>query len=218
MKILSRKFGRKTGKTPGLPPKTQQAASGLPASLLSEVNETMLLHGTSPDHLLSILSNGVNERFSGCSTGAVFGQGIYFAEDAGKNDQYAALDSHYDPSSTTRAQLHKRLYVDTSHPGNVFYLLACRVSLGHHVRTQESGERALSMDDDGYGPRRVFPQSFRELAAVPGVSPNVFHHALLVEKGGAVVRYREFVVFHGNRIYPEYLLAYQRFHKQRGPV
>ena len=36
------------------------------------------------------------------------------------------------------------------------------------------------------------------------------YHSMLVEIGGKVKRHREFVVFHSDRIYPEYLLAFNR--------
>ena len=36
--------------------------------------------------------------------------------------------------------------------------------------------------------------------------------------GPMINRYREFIVFHGEYIYPEYVIAYQRFHNQHGPV
>ena len=36
--------------------------------------------------------------------------------------------------------------------------------------------------------------------------------------GGAIHRFREFVVFHGEYVYPEYVIAYQRFHSGHGPV
>jgi hypothetical protein len=49
----------------------QAAASRLPASLRASVNEAYLLHGTSPEVVLSLLSDGVNERFSG----GIFGHG-----------------------------------------------------------------------------------------------------------------------------------------------
>jgi len=48
----------------------------------------------------------------------------------------------------------------------------------------------------------------RELAAIEGST--LPYHSLLVETGGAVQRYREIVLFHGERIYPEFLVAYQR--------
>ena len=78
--------------TPGLPTKTAKIASKLALTLAKEVNETMLLHGTAPDRLLSLLSNGLNERFSGSSAGTAFGDGIYLAEDSGKTDQYVTMD------------------------------------------------------------------------------------------------------------------------------
>ena len=38
------------------------------------------------------------------------------------------------------------------------------------------------------------------------------------EMGGAIGRYREFIVFHSEYIYPEYVIAYQRFNNGHGPV
>ena len=59
--------------------------------------------------------------------------------------------------------------------------------------------------------RPVFPQNIRrELAAIPRVSPPLHYHSLVVELGRSVTRYREFVLFHSERVYPEYLIAYQR--------
>jgi hypothetical protein len=113
------------------------------------------------------------------------------------------MDERYDHGS----ELHKLLYAHTWHHGKVFYLLACRVSLGFHARTQEMGRNASSLDPPVCP---IFPTSFRELAPVPGVSPPVHHHSLVAEVGGALGRYREFIVFHSEYVYPEYLLAYQR--------
>eukprot|EP00658_Telonema_sp_P-2_P017161 TRINITY_DN1663_c0_g5_i1.p1 TRINITY_DN1663_c0_g5~~TRINITY_DN1663_c0_g5_i1.p1 ORF type:complete len:575 (-),score=166.73 TRINITY_DN1663_c0_g5_i1:72-1796(-) len=195
----------------GLPPVTAPIASKLPASLNAMVNETYLLHGTSPQNLLSLLSTGPNERFAGTNRGAAFGDGTYFAEDAGKTDQYVTADAEMDPGS----ELHALLYPDPHpHPGSVFYVLVCRVSLGQSVRTLTDGQNCRSMDDDS----RVFPVSYRELASVPGVSPPVHFHSLIAEVGGALARFREFVVFHSEYVYPEYLVAYQRFHGQHGQV
>ena len=58
---------------------------------------------------------------------------------------------------------------------------------------------------------KVFPITFRELADVPHVSPSMFHHSLIAELGSSIGRFREFVLFHGEYVYPEYLIAYQRF-------
>ena len=73
---------------PGLPLRLHDRAKALPgaAALDDEVKETMLMHGTKPQFLLDILANGPNERYSG-ATGTLFGNGMYFSEDADKVDQ-----------------------------------------------------------------------------------------------------------------------------------
>jgi hypothetical protein len=46
---------------------------------------------------------------------------------------------------------------------------------------------------------------------VPGCEPPALHyHSLLAELGGSIRRYREFVIFHGDHVYPEYVVAYRR--------
>lgn len=197
----------------GLPLATTSAADQLLGQLQHEVNETVLMHGSRPDVLLSVLSTGLNERFSGTASGAMYGDGTYFAEDAGKNDQYVAVDERYDASS----ELHKRLFTGGAqqHPGKVYYLLVCRVAIGHHVRTAGPRARDCTSMDDG---RPVFPTSVRELAAVPNVTPPVHYHSLLADVVRVGARYREVVMFHSEFVYPEYVIAYQRFHGQSGPL
>jgi hypothetical protein len=170
-----------------------------PGGMNAEANERVLMHGTKPDKLLSILSNGPNEHFSG----GIFGHGTYFAEDVGKNDQYVTTDVAHDTSGA-RKELHERLFVKVRHPGRLHYLLVCRVSLGHSVRTQDG---QTSMDGGG----SIFATGDkRELAVVPRASPPVHFHSLVAEIGPCIARFREFIVFHGSYIYPEYLVAYQR--------
>jgi len=195
----------------GAPPLTCRVADALPGDLRVDANEAFLMHGTNAGVLINILSTGLNERFAGTAVGAAYGEGLYLAEDAGKNDQYTKVDLQYDGSS----ELHKRLYAHGArhHPGKVFYILVCRVALGHHVRTKQAGRDATSTDTG----RRVFPISFRELDTVAGVSPPVLHHSLLADVSPPY-RYREFIVFHSEYIYPEYLLAYQRYEGDRGPM
>ena len=197
----------------GAPPLTCRVAGALPGDLRVDVNEALLMHGTNAGVLFNILSTGMNERFAGTAAGAAYGEGSYLAEDAGKNDQYTkVVDPQYDGSS----ELHKRLYAHGArHQGMVFYILVCRVALGHHVRTKQAGRDAVSTDTG----RRVFPISFRELDTVAGVSPPVHHHSLLApDPTPSHVRYREFIVFHSEYIYPEYLLAYQRYEGGCGPM
>mmetsp|Transcript_118231 Transcript_118231/g.228134 ORF Transcript_118231/g.228134 Transcript_118231/m.228134 type:complete len:525 (-) Transcript_118231:72-1646(-) len=176
------------------------ASAQLPDCLMKEINEVRLLHGTKPETVLSLISNGLNEHFSG----GMFGHGSYVAENAGKTDQYCTLDRKIGDRSLR--DLHARIYrAGVDHPGDVFYLVLCRVVMGYFVRSKYGDFDASALDGDG----RVYATpDLRELANIPN-SP--FHyHSLLVEMGGQINRYREIVQFHGARIYPEYLLAYQR--------
>jgi hypothetical protein len=185
---------------------TAQASTGL--SLDSDVSECLLLHGTSAGKLLSLLKNGLKPEFSGVNAGTAFGDGVYLAEDAAKTDQYGEPDRSFDSTGSNSA-LHRRLYPQAGrHPGSVFYVLVCRTPLGHPARTQQSKQHAKHMDTG----EKLFPISYRELAEIPNVQPPIFYHSLIAELGRAVIRYREFIIFHGERVCPEYLLAYQRCH------
>ena len=87
--------------------------------------------------------------------------------------RYVKVDARYQGSD-----LHKRLYDSASdHPGSVYYIIACRVALGCHVRTHSLGNGACSVDDN----MPVFPVSRRELATVPNVSPPVHYHSLVAD-------------------------------------
>jgi hypothetical protein len=210
LKLLQNK-GKDVSYVPGLPVKTDRV-HGFPLS--EACNEVILLHGTNPDRLLDLLSTGLNEHFA--SIGA-FGDGVYLAEDAGKTDQYVGPDSAYDPSS----ELHKWLYSETvRHPEDVFYVLVVRAALGFPVRTQRTLDnskkakthdlragRVKSMDDGA----PIFPINCRELSAVPGVTPPIFHHSLIAELGKDLMRYREFVLFNDNYVHIDYVIAYHRY-------
>jgi hypothetical protein len=170
----------------------------------AKVNEVHLLHGMKPDTVLTILQNGCNMRFSNGN----FGQGTYLAEDAGKSDQYCIRDTGDDPSLE---EMHTRLYrkdgSHVPHPGDVYYVVLVRSILGYFVRTQSGDAKAKDMD---FGENVFATPDRRELACIPKVVPPVHYHSMVVEMGAAVKRYREFVQFHEARLYPEYLLAYQR--------
>jgi len=188
-------------------PGLAEATRALPGvgGLRAGLNEAYLLHGTAPKNVLALLAGGLNERYSEV---AAYGNGNYLAEDAGKCDQYVTND----PAFGAEPELHKRLYPGgaAEHPGKVYYVLVCRTTLGAYLRTRtwvSAAGGCVSLDTGA----RVFPANNRELSLIPGVSPPAHHHGLVVEKGGpSGIRFREFLVFHGEYAYPEYLLAYRR--------
>jgi len=55
----------------------------------SKLNEVLLFHGTTEEKLAGILSSGFDPRLAGMGTGAMFGQGSYFAHNASKCFRYA---------------------------------------------------------------------------------------------------------------------------------
>ena len=78
------------------------------------------------------------------------------------------------------------------------------------VRTKDG---AHDLDAEGKAPIFAPGSGRRELAAIPaeaGLPAGTRYHSILVETGGKVKRHREFVVFHSERIYPEYLVAFHR--------
>mmetsp|Transcript_17787 Transcript_17787/g.27488 ORF Transcript_17787/g.27488 Transcript_17787/m.27488 type:complete len:124 (-) Transcript_17787:938-1309(-) len=87
-------------------------ATTLPWRTNAAVNEVRLIHGTKPEHVCKILHGGMNERYS---TSAAFGHGTYFADDAGKSDQYVMPDQSYNQ----RDPLHGLLGYHNDFPGTV---------------------------------------------------------------------------------------------------
>jgi len=59
--------------------------SQLSKSLVGEINEYFLFHGTKHSWLKSIEDHGLDNRVS---ENAMFGNGVYFAESSTKADQY----------------------------------------------------------------------------------------------------------------------------------
>ena len=88
------------------------------------------------------------------------------------------------------------------------YLLLCRVVLGYSLRTQQPCNhgplgRGVAMDDGSTVDGTVFAtRRHKELKALKDSEPPLHHHSLLVELGGRIHRYREFVIFHGEFVYP----------------
>ena len=134
------------------------------------------------------------------------------------------------------------------HPGaGVRYMLLCRVVLGHALRTKwdrthgDQG-RGTALDADATRDGTVFATRLhRELMPLRDTQPEIYHNSLLVEtcdrgpvghgrptcrglehdppcRSGRIHRYREFVVFHGEQLYPEYIVAYRRGHNLNDSV
>ena len=134
------------------------------------------------------------------SASRLSGGGLYFADDAGKIDQYVVEDQRYDAANA----LHQQLYSGSrSHPGSVFYAFVFRVTLGHSVKYAK-------FMPGGQEPCFNPNSRRRELKNIPNTETPTPYHSLVAGGAGAHLRYNEYVVFHADQTYPEYLLAFQR--------
>jgi len=174
-------------------------------------NEALLLHGTKAEHVLGLAFQGVSARLSA----GLFGQGAYFAEDAGKADQYCtplAPDAH--------PQLIQMLYTDCRKPPpkeDVYFILVCAVALGLPLHTMDGTTSMKNPPVDvglPAGSQLWAHHDFRELVQVDSIYPPMHYHSLVAECGYApefkVKWFREFVCFDGTATLPRYIVAYTR--------
>jgi hypothetical protein len=156
----------------------------------------LLLHGTDPRHLQSILFEGLLPNLA---RDELFGRGTYFAESGAKIDCNAHIDRKWSIDDKGLQQLHGKLYQEQKqlHPKHIYYALVCRVLLGRTVHTDTTHDDAI-----------FEPNSGRSALARDRSGGKV--HSLVAEKGaGANHPAREFVVFSMDQIYVEYLIAYR---------
>lgn len=197
---------------PSIRPSLRASSAKLPGDLLEGVNEVRVLHGTKPCNVYPIVVDGFNERYSGGPL-SYFGQTLYYAEDAGKCDQYCTVDCKDGAGQTMDAEvantLHELLYAaNNQHQEDVFYIFVCLHVMGKSVRTKSKAPDAPNLDHpDNF----VWAnQQRREFACIPGMKPAVHYHSLIAEVGEDILRYREIVQSRAERVYPEYLIAYRR--------
>jgi len=182
-------------------------------SLESSINEVVLCHGTHPQALDDILTNGLSQHYT---RRAAFGSGVYFADEPGKAHLYAESENAVPPRMM--AALHEQLYThgEMKHPDDVRYMIISRVLMGHYIRSDgrsivdDSGFGAgelMNISKPGYSVWDANAERKTELAKIPGTRIN--YHALYVDKGSGGDQYREFVQFHGNRVYPVFVVAYR---------
>jgi hypothetical protein len=81
---------------------------------------------------------------------------------------------------------------------------------------QREGERRTFKSEKGFVFDSATSDSSRELVNVPATkeqkdkgvnTTNINYHSLVVETGGNVMRHREFVIFHREYVYPEFVVV-----------
>ncbi|CAE7244256.1 TNKS2 [Symbiodinium sp. CCMP2456] len=192
--------------------KLEEASKNMPGTLHAEVGERFLLHGTNPARILDILHQSFSDKLA--SLNGMFGAGSYVAEDPEKIDQYTTPDPGFEVPGLE--ELHSRLYRagGNAHPGeDTFYCFLVRAVCGA-CQVVEGLDKDRLRDADS-GTEVFLTPDRRVLSHIPHASPSLSYHTLVVNVAkhkvpAGVYRFREVVLFDGNRIYPEYLLAYRR--------
>jgi len=82
----------------------------------------------------------------------------------------------------------------------------CRVTLGCSIKSRWVDISTGKSDPSVFNSR----SGQRELVDVPNSSPAVPFHSLLAAPPKTGLRFAEYIVFHGEQTYPEYLVAYHR--------
>ena len=188
-----------------LDPKLRDFLQESGEQLASDINEKFLLHGTKPETLYTILGNGLDEKWSG----GLFGEGTYFADTPSKNDQYTSKDEEKQGPNSVLHNLHDQLYngpLEQEHPGDVQYILLCRVAMGCYVSTKPGYSKPYHSEQTQ---ESVWARENKILATIPGTDPKITYHSLVARhgKGLCIQRHDEYMQYVRNRVYPAYLLA-----------
>jgi hypothetical protein len=103
--------------------------------------------------------------------------------------------------------LHEKLYPcgPKHHPGHVFYMWVCRVTLGYTFLTVEGDVKAKTKDSHDAGETlwAMGGSNKRELAPMPDSTAPAHALQVLCKAKGGRLRYSEYVVFNATTIYPE---------------
>ena len=150
-----------------------------------DLNEYFLFHGTNYDNVDQIIEHGLDPQRGGDATGALFGHGTYFAENASKSDFY-----------TTCAQCAATPPADGKchHPTGIRCMIVAQVLLGKTCPVTDPDRNRMRARDreDGKGPYDS--------------------HTALKRADGGCVDHMEFIIFKEQRALVRFVIFYK--HKE----
>ena len=147
-----------------------------------DLNEYLLYHGTSFQRSQAIIRLGLDAQRGGDMTGAMFGKGTYFAQNASKSDLYTTCDCCLTDS-----------FRDCRHAQGERCVLVARVLLGEtHV------EKAPTADT-------------RQWIRAPDKPDGTPHDSVTGEckADGGAVDHKEFVIFKDDRMHVQFQIFYR---------
>ncbi|KAH9523259.1 hypothetical protein Btru_066222 [Bulinus truncatus] len=155
----------------------------LKKELYHEINEHYLFHGAKADTITTLINSGLDPRVSNES--CMFGKGIYTAEKSTKADQYADIRGQRVPNGTPLKMILTRLLL-----GNVFVCDSSHKSVRSKDSIKLSRPPCMKCQED----KCLCPDQ-------------ILYDSVL---GDGKWLFREFVVYHSNCCYPEFVITYRR--------
>ncbi|CAL1535018.1 unnamed protein product [Lymnaea stagnalis] len=162
---------------------TKELDDFMKSDLIKDINEHYLLHGTKVERIPALVRHGLDPKHS--SPDAMFGKGIYAAESSTKADQYADTEDKRRPHKYRNKMILSRMLL-----GNVFLCNENHKSVANRYGPKLSGPPCMKCLEDRC--RCAQSEKFDSVM------------------GDRHLRFREFVVYKKEQIYPEYVITYKR--------
>ena len=151
-----------------------------------DMNEYLLYHGTTLSNTEQIVARGFDAQRGGESAGAMFGRGVYFAENASKSDLYTTCDLC---KSIGNHDFHK-----CRHAQGERCILVARVLLGESKTVKNSVDAGGK--DQIRAPQRDDGSSYDSITA-------------LTKAEGGQLDHKEFVVFKDRQTLASFRIFYR---------
>jgi hypothetical protein len=164
-------------------------------------NEVFLFHGLQHKFVHTIVESGMSSRH--CSLDGMFGAALYFAENASKSNQYVHSGACPLSGAMPRGGAERKLWLERCKckKGDECCMLLCRVTLGDPlVEVKYRGNQPSEF----WHHRRVEPEKRGggHFNSVIGESKE--------NNAAASLMFREYVLFEGAQVFPEYKVFYKR--------
>ncbi|CAK9114303.1 unnamed protein product [Durusdinium trenchii] len=172
----------------------------------SQVAECWLFHGTSFEAAAGIAENDFRLDLTGSNAGTLYGKGIYLAENVSKSDEYGEGPRGTRPEEESvkedRSQVpvppapaHTRGAVEPLTRHSV--MLVCRTLLGKVLYNDEVNPS---------------PDAIQRSCLAKGAP----YDSVLGDRRKIHGTFREFVLYHDDQVYPEFIVVYERiyFHER----
>ncbi len=148
----------------------------------------------------------------------MFGKGVYFAENSSKSNTYVSCPcGGFGPTAAVLNEKEKKYYQTKNltcctcgKTDTTFVMLLCRVMLGNPLIVHKYDEK------DWKGKEQSFLPNLSTIGLKQHKQNDSVYHSVIAEKKKSQtdtetpLNFREFIVYSGNHVYPEFVVHYKR--------